>query len=81
MKLTKTQALISQDKRIESISSDSDGCWIYLKPGFTVNMGESTIVENTWAKAAAKLKNVRPKDCGRPHPQEYCVCAACVALK
>ena len=61
MRLTKTQQAISQDKRIASIARDSDGCWIYLKEGFTVNMGESAIVEDTWANAAAKLKDVMPK--------------------
>jgi hypothetical protein len=52
------------DKRIQTIERDSDGWWIYLKPGFVVR-GERThaIVEDRKRDALDKMSLVEPCDC------------------
>lgn len=41
---------------------DSDGYWIYLKPGYQVD-GDHAIVEDTKRAAVAKLRSIKPCDC------------------
>ena len=51
------------DKRIARTEEDSDGYWIYLRPGYS-RCGEHAIVENTRKEALARLKDVHK--CGCP---------------
>ena len=58
------------DKRIQNIEHDSDGWWIYLKPGFVVRDERThAIVEDTKRGALDKMRLVEP-----------CACAECIDL-
>lgn len=52
------------DKRITSIVRDTDGWWVFLKPGFVVSdEGAHAIVEDTKKAALAKMALVEPCAC------------------
>lgn len=55
---------MATDKRIASIEHDSDGWWIYLKPGYILK-GEGThaIVETRKRDALDKMSLVIPCNC------------------
>ena len=57
--MTKIQERINKDERVLNSDQDSDGCWIYLKTGWYVNGDEAIIVEDTWTKAADKLRSAK----------------------
>lgn len=59
------------DKRIQNIEHDSDGWWIYLKPGFVVRDERThAIVETRKRDALDKMSLVVP-----------CNCAECLGLQ
>ena len=53
------------DKRIQNIEKDSDGVWIYLKPGYQngADPGTHAIVEDTRKAALARVSSIKPCDC------------------
>lgn len=58
------------ERMVDMTEQDGDRYWIYLRSGYGLNMGEHCICEDTWAKAVAKLDDVKE-----------CHCAECRAFR
>jgi hypothetical protein len=65
--MTKTEAKVRSDPRIEAVEVNEDGFWAYTKPGFHDGYDEMGrthgIHEDSWSAVLRQMRSIRPCDC------------------
>ncbi len=65
--MTKAEAKVRADPRIEAVEVDEDGIWAYTKPGFHDGydpLGRTHgIHEDSWSAVLKATRGIQPCDC------------------